>query len=406
MRVQAQWFLLCLALLLQVGVFVAHRRTNRLAAEENVDENDVTMLRHFSQRRHKKRLQTRDMVGDVAQSKQGKTLKHNPASLQQRANDKPPRQRQNQQRLLVHLHIGKNGGSSMDIIGPRLARKSNRKFVGKRHFDWSFIDKLAERSEVDVITMLRHPVQRAKSHYYFSQTLPWTRKRAMRNMTLTEYLNNTHEMLKTRGIWMDGQGAVRWLTGTHTANFVGIDKNDIPRREQVAKNVTEMCMLAADRLDETLWFGILEDLDRSMELLQHALGLRSKPTFPMANTKRQVQPMMNEWEVSVLTSLLPQDLWLYEYGKRLFEARYQAMKTGEQFVPPERPPLPQEPLSCASTPTTLECFNGPLKGFYEHSGNSKNQTIVRDDKIRREEGQYNGLIRSKTQSLHGTVARE
>ena len=38
----------------------------------------------------------------------------------------------------------------------------------------------------------------------------------------------------------------------------------------------KMLQLAADRIDKIFWFGILEDLDRSLELLSYQLGLDKK----------------------------------------------------------------------------------------------------------------------------------
>ena len=38
------------------------------------------------------------------------------------------------------------------------------------------------------------------------------------------------------------------------------------------KDTRKMLKLAADRIDQMFWFGILEDLDRSLELLQYQLG--------------------------------------------------------------------------------------------------------------------------------------
>ena len=38
----------------------------------------------------------------------------------------------------------------------------------------------------------------------------------------------------------------------------------------------KMLHLAAERIDKIFWFGILEDLDRSLELLSYQLGLEEK----------------------------------------------------------------------------------------------------------------------------------
>jgi hypothetical protein len=280
----------------------------------------------------------------------------------------PSSYRKSQERLLVHLHIGKNGGTSIDSIGRGLAKQTNRHYVpkGHFHFDWAYIVKLPQ-DKIDVITMLRHPVARAVSHFYYAKPQPWTVGTELRSISLHEYLQGASHLLRSRIIWADGQAATWWLTGTHIGSswVVNVDASDVPEREEVYRNATAMCHLAADRLDQTFWFGMLEDLPRSMELLQHALKLPRTPSLPQRNAGKTHHPKPTEWEEAALASLMPRDLWVYEYGKVLFEARYHAMQTGAEFVVlPERPPIP-DMWTCTSTRTRLECNTGPFKGSYE-----------------------------------------
>jgi hypothetical protein len=280
-------------------------------------------------------------------------------------------------RLLVHLHIGKCGGTSVDTLFSTALTTplpNRHVFIGHQHFDWSFIDTL-DKDFTDVVMMLRHPVSRAVSHFDFSKTLAWTRQHPkMRKYSLKEYLHDPQEMMETRSIWFDGQGGVSWLAGTHAGYSILTNATLIQQRNEIATNATRQCLLAANHLDQTRWFGILEDIPKSMELLQHALNLTEIPTFPKQNAKRKMKPFshsrqqqetqeLGNWEQRTLASLMPQDLWLYEYGVRLFEARYKAMKTGV-FEAPERPPFPKT-WSCSSTRMQLDCVEGPLKGSYQ-----------------------------------------
>ena len=98
---------------------------------------------------------------------------------------------------------------------------STKLLIGHKHFDWSFITKLAnQKQEFDVLTLLRHPVKRIKSHFYFSQTLDWTKSSPTRNLTLEEYFENVPLMMNTRGIWFDGESSVAWLAGLHSYKWV------------------------------------------------------------------------------------------------------------------------------------------------------------------------------------------
>lgn len=352
--------LLCGVMLLsQLGVLVIqHRHLCAISVEEDStppgfmhqtsaqrESFHSTRHNHYRQGQSKVRRRQRPTSGSTA------------ASYQADTGDK---------RLLVHLHIGKNGGTSVDRIGPSLAHQTNRLYIpqGHMHFDWSFIDKLPQDKAIDVITMLRNPISRAASQFYYAKTLKWTRRRPIGHMNLEEYLNDTNEMMQTRTIWVDGQAATWWLTGTHIEKWVNVDPSEVEERERIyATNATAMCHLAADRLDQTMWFGILEDLPRSMELLQHALGLTEIPSLPKANANQISHEKPTQDEQEALASLMPRDLWVYEYGKRLFEARYQATKTGK-FVQPTRPPIP-DTWTCTSTRSRLNCNEGPFKGSHE-----------------------------------------
>ena len=193
----------------------------------------------------------------------------------------------NKSRLLVHLHIGKCGGTSIDTLFGRILNLPNHVYVGHEHFDWSFIDTFHPDS-TDVILMLRHPTTRIISHFDFAKTLQWTRKHPkMRQYSLKEYLQDTEEMMKTRSIWFDGQGGVSWLAGTHSGYSILTNSTLIRKRDEIANNATQQCLLAADRLDQTLWFGMLEAIPKSMELLQHALNLSKIPVLPKQNVKRR-----------------------------------------------------------------------------------------------------------------------
>ncbi len=58
--------------------------------------------------------------------------------------------------------------------------------------------------KVAPLVLLRVPIKRAVSHFYFAKKLPWTKGTKMRDMTLSQYLNDPQEMLNTRDVWQDG----------------------------------------------------------------------------------------------------------------------------------------------------------------------------------------------------------
>ena len=262
-------------------------------------------------------------------------------------------------KCLVHLHIGKNGGTSVDKIGGEIRKE--RAYVGGKHFDWSFIQGRIGMEKVDVILMLRDPVKRSLSHFYFTQQVYGSPK--IKSATLAQFLKDPGFLLEERGIWQDGQAAVSWLTGTHIANWCAVPKSQVSLREELSTPSPELLHLAADRLEQTVWFGIIEDLPRSMELLQHALGLAKRPVFPHTNKGRKKPEPPTQEELTLLEYLMPMDRWLYTYGQSLFEARWEAyQQNSTTVVLPERPPYPEIP--CWSTRFQLICDRGPLKGNF------------------------------------------
>jgi hypothetical protein len=323
-------------------------------------------------------------------------------------NNKPlgkiKRQRKHYNRTLAFLHIGKAGGTSFDKVGGVIAEEAQYNYAGRKHFDWSAIEKMGTVGEtVEVVTMLREPVARAISHFYYAKGAAWTKGAPIRTQGLTQYLQSGKQnLLNTRDIWQDGQAAVSWLTGTHIGKWVGIPKEKVDERERRAQDSFAMCHLAADRLEQTKWFGLLEDSDRSMELLQHAFNLLQRPSLPHENngvvrhafnllerlslshhnnsatrfknkgfarlkrdptidqdkgvTRKNDNPVTEE-DNKCLASLMPQDIWLYEYAKLLFESRWTEYETGI-YQAPDRPPLPE--LTCVSTRFELICSSGPL----------------------------------------------
>lgn len=365
---QTIWKLCAAMLLSQLLVLVVQHR--HLSLIEQDDEDRSTPRRpnkriHNSHNRLSHQLDSSlNNHGTLANIRTMTRLKQEEALLDAAKHDEDSLQKQ-QQRLLVHLHIGKTGGSSLDKIGPLLAHDSNRTYFPHvhMHFDWSFIQELPNQELVDVVTILRHPVDRAVSQFHYAKTLKWTRNKPIGSMTLDEYLSNKTEMLHTRTVWADGQAATWWLTGTHVERWVNVPPTQVNEREvQYATNATHWCHLAADRLEQTLWFGLIEDVPRSMELLQHALQLPERPILPRANGNSHPKPTKQQKEA--LASLMPRDLWVYKYGKRLFEARYHAMKMGEDIVLPARPPIP-ETWTCNSTRTRLDCSQGPFQGTFQ-----------------------------------------
>lgn len=108
-------------------------------------------------------------------------------------------------------------------------------------------------------------------------------------------------------------------------------------------NKKKFCQLAADHLDQMIWFGLLEEIPRSIRMLKLSLNMTdSAIEFPRANQGNKRYNETTSPEVIYrLESYLAMDLWLYDYAKVLFEARWNYTSgLVKVYKHPDRPPLP------------------------------------------------------------------
>lgn len=186
----------------------------------------------------------------------------------------------------------------------------------------------------------------AFSQFSFSKTLPWAKRSnaTFLKQTFEEYLDDPHKTW-TQPI-ADGEGGVDFLAGIFPVEvdaWVKTDGRETAFKRHLRSNRTAACLLAARRLDGTLWFGLLEDAERSTELLRRTLGLEDTVVLPTRNAgggRDRSGP--SAVAAQKVARHLPQDLWLYEYGRRLFEARWMyVVGGGRAYDPPALPPLPE-----------------------------------------------------------------
>ncbi|KAL7544158.1 hypothetical protein ACHAWF_007543 [Thalassiosira exigua] len=287
-----------------------------------------------------------------------------------RPSPRPPRRMSDTSNPIYFLHIGKSMGTSIDELFEIALRgdlkRMKKKYHGSNHFDWSFVqmqhavrtrgaidlrsfdfEDVDVAGSVDVVATLRHPVDRAVSQFYYSRTLPWmaNSNEKARHQTLGEYLDDPDKTW-TQPV-ADGEGGTDFLAGivpTSEGSWISSDGRETDRKRCLRRNGTAAVLLAASRLESTTWFGIVEDARRSVELLRRTLGLNETPDVARKNARVTGHPAPSREVRDKIARSLPKDMWLYEYARRLFEARW-AYSTieGEEgaYVPPEMPPLPE-----------------------------------------------------------------
>ncbi|KAL9184024.1 hypothetical protein ACHAXT_002110 [Thalassiosira profunda] len=273
----------------------------------------------------------------------------------------PPRYMSDTSNPIYFLHVGKSGGTSLDTLLMDLLNGTEKRYIGDLHYDYSFIQMQQKANHrirgrmdeaggfdvsgnADVVTFLRHPVARAASQFYFSKGLPWMKKSKQKALfqTFDQYLDDDNKTW-TQPI-ADGESGADFLAGifpTEDGYWVATDKRETAVKRHLRQNKTAAALLAAQRLESTAWFGMLEDLERSMKLLQISLGLETVPVLPKENAQKQGHPKPSEETMKKIEKYLPKDLWLHEYSQRLFEARWQYFTDVQcSYKSPDLPPLP------------------------------------------------------------------
>ena len=238
----------------------------------------------------------------------------------------------------------------------------------KDHFDWSPIEPLY-RAGVGLapVSVMRDPVQRAISHFYFCKTLPWTAGMRIRSQTLSEYLADPESMLETRDVWQDGQAGVAWFAGVHIASWVVdspiLDSSGEKRwRERQSLNATWLLNRATRNFEKFLWVGILEKMAESLELLEYQAGYAPDFAVKKTNSVRKHEEATAE-EKAKLAALMPMDLLFYNHASRAHEAKWtafqkmkqtkQEMPLGKEHCPGPAVPMPPLPPADLTQPNAL-----------------------------------------------------
>ena len=124
--------------------------------------------------------------------------------------------------VIMFIHIGKSGGTSFDSAIKqwlKINQLPRGLYFGNRHFDWSVVKEYTKGTVP--ITILRHPIDRAISHFNFMKTLKWTRNdQSFQSASLSEFLFSPKMMQKYRGCWQDGQASVAWLSGRQNQSWI------------------------------------------------------------------------------------------------------------------------------------------------------------------------------------------
>lgn len=141
-------------------------------------------------------------------------------------------------------------------------------------------------------------------------------------------------------------------------------------------DVRSTLTLASERLKSMLWFGLLKQMDESVDMFNTQLNDTIPLEFTSHSNKGKTTTILSMEDREKLAWLVPYDMWLYEYAKKLFAARYAHLARHVAYVPQSRPSMPR--VTCVSTRYIITCETGPLgEAFYYHDSNAPSEHLVK-----------------------------
>ena len=145
-------------------------------------------------------------------------------------------------------------------------------------------------------------------------------------------------------------------------------------RELLNLDFEKVMQKAAENLRETMWFGVLEEMEKSYKMLSNILGVKVElSSHNMGNSRvkyKRPESEVSDEDKKLIKRLIPMDIWTYEYGLLLFEARWRFFRTGV-YIEPEIPNFPK--IDCKSTKYALRCESDP-KVYYVRENRVKPET--------------------------------
>ena len=157
------------------------------------------------------------------------------------------------------------------------------------------------------------------------------------------------------------QGAVSWLAGTHVYNIVtgSLTKLELATRERHSMDWSYMLDRTIDNPHKCLWVGVFEDTDKDLEMLKYQTGFDIQ--MMRLNVNKVKYPELTQDDINKIKSLMPMDMYIYEYVKQLHNHRwniYQKQKMGSLEVDQNTIfNLPSVIQGCKSSRYILKCPN-------------------------------------------------
>ena len=221
-------------------------------------------------------------------------------------------------------------------------------------------------------TVLRHPVERTASTFYYLQNAEWERQYSpeLKTMSLADYA----QLESTANDWM-----VRWLTGKHAEVLTRSDlefAKELLRRKFLILLTDEM-KTSVTRLASYMGWSINDDMMGCIDQHSTRTGGANKSG---AADRPPLEPGMDDYEALLNINRL--DVELYEYAQELFVAQWSTIqdraKEHGMDLPPPPSSLASSPTDDINTKSTTTAKKG-LFGFLQRNGKNEHPQDQQDE---------------------------
>jgi hypothetical protein len=174
------------------------------------------------------------------------------------------------------------------------------------HFRWDFLHHFYPRRP-QLITLLRNPINRIISKYYFSQYGIGKNPRIEECPTLLDYVNHTY-----------------FRTFIHNYQSRMIMGQDYDKLLQL--KFSDQVEVVTQRLSQFEFVGITERFSDSILLLDHTFGWM--PSEEIQRNVGSIRPKVEDYDTDVIDTIRLKnqlDFAVYEFATKLFDERFHEM---------------------------------------------------------------------------------
>lgn len=210
----------------------------------------------------------------------------------------------------VRFHYSEKPQKTLDYFNRLPQERRDRLRFLHGHFHLGFFDSRLQQS-TRYITMLRHPLNRVISLYYFLHKNPNSRiPDTERCQTLQEYLGRR---------WVE-------VDNGQTRRIAGDSSHQIPFGECTPA----LLNMAKKNLDDFLMVGVTERFDESLIVLKHALNMeRILYSRFNENSRKPKSEVLDSTDIEFINAHNQLDAELYRYANMLLDKKI--AEIGDRF---------------------------------------------------------------------------